>query len=76
METTILNLPIEKKPGYPFLAEYHGSFIVLFVENNSGMVIHSDGKFHSVGTYSDSWTISNEDKQWKILDEVTIQFKS
>lgn len=75
MKTTIIERNTSKVQ-YPFLAQYEESFIVLFNEGESGMVIQSDGRMNPVGVYSGSWSIHTQPERWKILDNVTINFKN
>lgn len=75
MKTTIIESNTFKVQ-YPFLAQYEGSFIVLFNEGTCGMVIQSDGRINPVGTYSGSWSINTHPEKWEILNNVTINFKN
>jgi len=48
----------ENKPGYPYLGDYKGKFIVLFTSEETGTLVHKDKDFHNykLGEYSTEWS--------------------
>lgn len=78
MTSTVIGKVKDAKNKFPIIAEYKGSkLIVLFTSDNAGIVLSDDVYAHPspVGTVSHDWVDCHND-QWRILDEVTINFKS
>ena len=84
MRTEIVETKSSKENKFPLIAKYvgsgsqNGSFIVLFSEESKGVVIHVDLSYKDriVGERGDCFHNPFDTDVWKILDEVTVTFKS
>jgi hypothetical protein len=76
MEVFFTENDLRTKSNFPVVAiGLNEEILVLFTSECEGTVLNNN-RWHSIGYHTDSWVGVHDEAEWRILDDVTIQFKS
>lgn len=76
MKTEIVSSNSVKEDKFPLIAKGKSGLTVLFTKEIEGIVLVKGFTVHKIGSFHIDWISCFDFKEWEILEEVTITFKS